>query len=128
VILPPAYHTEEDESRLDGDDGGRLDGDDGGRGGYPIPLEFFGRMVATTAVGDSWVCVAPGRLRIVSTKRAEPRKRKPSIARTIKQAERSGKKVTSITTPDGATLRFNEPEPTEATNPWLAKLEKATTK
>ena len=28
--------------------------------------------------------------------------------------------MTSITTPDGITLHFGEPEPTEASNPWLA--------
>jgi hypothetical protein len=53
------------------------------------------------------------------------RQRKPSIDRMIKQAERSGKRVTSITTADGATLRFDEPKPEpteEATNPWLAAI------
>jgi hypothetical protein len=50
-------------------------------------------------------------------------RRKPSLSRMIKQAEKAaGKRVTSITTPDGATLRFDEPEPTAATNPWLADL------
>ena len=59
-------------------------------------------------------------------------KRKPSIDRTIRQTERStGKRVTSVTLPDGTTLRFDEPEPEPAaTNPlapdadvesWLSK-------
>jgi hypothetical protein len=58
-------------------------------------------------------------------KPAAPRKRKQSIDRLIKQAERSGKRVTSITTADGATLRFDEPKPepklepsTSPNNPW----------
>ena len=52
--------------------------------------------------------------------------RKPSIRTLVKQAERaSGKTVTSITTPDGTTLHFGEPEPTEATNPWLVNIDKA---
>jgi hypothetical protein len=46
------------------------------------------------------------------------RKRKPSLARTIKQAEKAaGKPVTSVTLPDGTKLVFGEPEPTEETNP-----------
>jgi len=50
------------------------------------------------------------------------RQRKPSLGKLIAQAEKSGKPVSSITTPDGVTLQFGEPEPTEATNPWLADL------
>jgi hypothetical protein len=55
-------------------------------------------------------------------KARERRPRKPSIARQIKQAEKSGKVVTSITTPDGTTIHFRDSEPTEANNPWLADL------
>jgi hypothetical protein len=47
-----------------------------------------------------------------------------SIARMIAQAEKSGRTVTSITTPDGTTIRFDEPTPSDATNPWLADLPK----
>jgi hypothetical protein len=63
---------------------------------------------------------------------AEPgakQKRRPSIKRMIAAAERDGRKVTSITTPDGVTLNFdktNKTEDTEASNPWLADLEKVT--
>jgi hypothetical protein len=53
---------------------------------------------------------------------ASKRQRKPSIRTLIKQAEKAGKPVTSITTPDGVTLKFGESEPTEAANPWLADL------
>ena len=49
---------------------------------------------------------------------AARRQRKPSIRKTIAAAERSGKTVTSITTPDGVTLHFGKGEPTEASNPW----------
>jgi hypothetical protein len=44
----------------------------------------------------------------------------------IAQAEKSGRNVTSITTPEGYTIRFEEPQPTEASNPWLADIEKQT--
>ena len=43
----------------------------------------------------------------------------------IAQAEKAGKPVTSITTPDGMTLRFGEPEPGALENPWFADLDKA---
>jgi|SRR6516225_6725429 hypothetical protein len=39
-----------------------------------------------------------------------PRKpRKPGLVTLIRQAEKAGRLVTSITTPDGATFRFGEP-------------------
>ena len=57
--------------------------------------------------------------------RKKKRTRRPSTAALIKQAEQLGKTVSSITTPDGTTLTFGEPEPTETTkNPWLADLNK----
>ena len=40
---------------------------------------------------------------------ARRRKRNPSIRKMIADAENSGKTVTSVTTPDGATLTFGEP-------------------
>jgi hypothetical protein len=49
------------------------------------------------------------------------RARKPRIDRAIAAAERAGKTVRSVTMPDGVTLRFDEPAPTEASNaknPW----------
>ena len=51
------------------------------------------------------------------------RQRKPSISKMIAAAERGGKTVTSITTPDGVTLHFGKVEPTEANNPWLAGID-----
>ena len=48
--------------------------------------------------------------------------RKPSLRALIMQAEKAGKNVASITTPDGVMLRFGEPRPTEPSNPWLADL------
>jgi hypothetical protein len=57
---------------------------------------------------------------------ARKRQRKPSIRTLIKQAERAGRPVTSITTPEGFALRFDQPEPAEVANPWLADLDKVT--
>jgi hypothetical protein len=50
--------------------------------------------------------------------------RRPNVATLIKQAEKAGRTVTSVTV-DRITLHFSS-EPTEATNPWLADIEKAT--
>ena len=53
------------------------------------------------------------------------RQRKRSLARLIAQAEKAtGKTVASATMADCTLLTFGEPEPTAATNPWLADLEK----
>ena len=52
--------------------------------------------------------------------------RKPGLRTLIEQAEKAGKKVASITMPDGVTLRFGESEPIEPSNPWLADLKKET--
>src|SRR5262245_45979358 len=50
------------------------------------------------------------------------RKRKPSVRSLVKQAERSGKQVSSVTTADGTTLHFGPPpEPIES-NLWLDDL------
>ena len=52
----------------------------------------------------------------------KPRKpsksRKPSIAAQIKQAEKAGKQVTSITTADGTTLTFTDAEHSGAIKEW----------
>ena len=45
------------------------------------------------------------------------RPRKPSLKRQIKAAEKAGKTVTSITTPDGTTLHFGA-DGSAATNEW----------
>jgi hypothetical protein len=57
---------------------------------------------------------------------AAPKRRKPSIATLVKRAEKTGKAVTSITTRDGTTINFGDPKPSEANNPWLADIAKAT--
>jgi hypothetical protein len=54
------------------------------------------------------------------------RHRKPGLGRLIAQMEKAGKTVTSITTPDGHTLTFGEPQSSEANNPWLVDLDKVT--
>jgi hypothetical protein len=62
---------------------------------------------------------------VVGGEKKKPRcPRKPSIATLIKRAEKAGKTVTSITTPDGVTVTFGEIKPAEASNPWLAELDK----
>jgi hypothetical protein len=50
-----------------------------------------------------------------------PRKRAPrkaSIRTMIKQAEKAGKTVTSIMTPDGTMIAFDAPEKENTKNPW----------
>jgi hypothetical protein len=54
------------------------------------------------------------------------RSRTPSIATLVKRAEKTGKTVTSITTRDGTTINFGDPEPSETNNPWLADIGKVT--
>jgi hypothetical protein len=50
------------------------------------------------------------------------RQRKPSTRTLIEQAKAAG--ATAVTLPDGTKFDFGKPEPTEATNPWLADLHK----
>jgi hypothetical protein len=45
------------------------------------------------------------------------RERKPSIRTMIAQAEKSGKTVANITTPDGYTIKFGQPSPAKH-NSW----------
>jgi hypothetical protein len=62
-------------------------------------------------------------LMLKRAERAKRRARRPSIRTMISQAEKSGRRVTSITTPDGTTIHFGEPTPTgDANNPWLDDL------
>jgi hypothetical protein len=62
----------------------------------------------------------------VSPRRETPRRqrkpRKPSVAALVKRAERTGKRVTSITTPDGTTIYFGNAEPSEANAPRDASV------
>jgi hypothetical protein len=107
-------------------------------GGFPRPdyvrelveardwrcLEMISRELDTRAAAVSQERTAE---RSVVSKPAKPqRKRKPSLRTLIAQAEKAGKPVTSVTMPDGVTLKFGAPEATEATNPWLADLDKVT--
>jgi hypothetical protein len=50
------------------------------------------------------------RAKFVSSESRPARRRKLRVDALIRQAEKAGKVVTSITTPDGVTLRFDEPE------------------
>lgn len=49
---------------------------------------------------------------------APKRRRKPSIRTMILQAEKAGKSVASITTPDGTTLTFGTAEQKSPEDPW----------
>jgi hypothetical protein len=49
------------------------------------------------------------------------RQRKPSIATLLKQAEKAGRPVTSVTTPDGTTLTFGEGVADSPLDEWLKK-------
>jgi hypothetical protein len=81
---------------------------------------------ASTLVGTAaGVVVGSGALAAgASPPPAKPRRqRKPSIGRMIAAAERRGKSVTSITTPDGVTLHFSKLDAAEGpSNPWLDDL------
>ena len=87
---------------------------------------FTSRAVAAGVKGnmDDWNSV-PG-CRVVEIDPPRQRTRKPSVSTLIARAERKGKTVTSVTAPDGTTLHFGEPPPTEAANPWLADPPKVT--
>jgi hypothetical protein len=50
---------------------------------------------------------------------------KPSVGTLIAQAEKTGRNVTSITTPDGYTIRFGEPVNNDSGNSWDEVLENA---
>jgi hypothetical protein len=54
--------------------------------------------------------------------------RKPTLSAALKQADKAGKAVrTATVAPDGTvSIAFGEPEPTEASNPWLDDLNKVT--
>jgi hypothetical protein len=56
------------------------------------------------------------------------RERRPSVRTMIKNAEKDGKKVSGATVAaDGSvSLQFGEAEPSEASNPWDAEIEKLT--
>jgi hypothetical protein len=56
------------------------------------------------------------------------RERRPSVRTMIKNAEKDGKKVSGATlAADGSvSLQFGEAEPSEASNPWDAEIERLT--
>jgi hypothetical protein len=85
--------------------------------GSPLPPSAEQRMQAL-ATSEATIGVD-----IEGTRPRTRRKRKPSIATLVKCAEKTGKTVNSITTPDGTTINFGAaPESSEANNPWLADL------
>jgi hypothetical protein len=56
-------------------------------------------------------------------KQPRRRQRKPRLDRTIREAEKAGKSVTSITTPDGVKLTFGEPAP-DTSDEWDRRLDR----
>ena len=56
------------------------------------------------------------------------RERKPTLAGALKQASKAGAKVRGATmAADGSvSLQFGEAEPSEASNPWDAEIERLT--
>jgi Na+-transporting NADH:ubiquinone oxidoreductase subunit NqrC len=65
---------------------------------------------------DDWVEVRPKRRR----------QRKVTLSRALREAQKAGVSVSGATlTAEGVTLTFGQ-APTEANNPWLAHLERAT--
>jgi hypothetical protein len=78
-----------------------------------IRREGRAELVRALGAGNAFKPPAPAKPR---------RQRKPSLRKMIAAAERGGKNVTSITTPDGVTLHFGKVEDSEASNPWLDDL------
>jgi hypothetical protein len=54
------------------------------------------------------------------------RRRRPTIASVLRQASKADVPIKRVRIePDGAvTLDVGEPDPTEASNPWLAEIER----
>jgi hypothetical protein len=75
-----------------------------------------GGFVRLAQLTDFRIDLVPSTPAPAKQPRAPRRPRKPSIDKLIAAAEQSGRTVTSVTTPDGHTIRFDEP--TEATNPF----------
>jgi hypothetical protein len=63
------------------------------------------------------------RTKIASSELRPARRRKLRVDALIRQAEKAGKVVTSITTPDGVTLRFDEQN--NSNNSWDEVLRRA---
>jgi hypothetical protein len=61
-----------------------------------------------------------------AAERTTQRRRRPTRVDTlIRQAEKAGKVVTSITTPDGVTLRFGDSDRESSNNSWDEVLPRA---
>jgi hypothetical protein len=65
------------------------------------------------------------RTKIASSESPPARRRKLRVDALIRQAEKAGKVVTSITTPDGVTLRFDESKQDNSNNSWDEVLRRA---
>jgi uncharacterized membrane protein len=76
--------------------------------------------------GEAEAEAARLRAELDELKKRKRRQRKPKMGALIAQAERAGKTVSAVTTAEGVTLTFGDAQPTEASNPWLADLDKVT--
>jgi hypothetical protein len=102
-----AYPPQHGPARIDWAEGSAVMGD-----GHPHPAcSVHGIEVNKADLLARW----PGSLKLAKARR-------PSIRRLVQQAEASGHSVASVTTPDGMTIHFGQPEPSEANNPWRDDL------
>jgi hypothetical protein len=93
---------------------------------HAAELEVVGRWQGTVRAargGDvdalHWLAQWLGNFRAILEREVPPKPRaprKPSVSKLIARAEKSGKPVSSITTPDGVTLHFGAAE--SAGNEW----------
>jgi hypothetical protein len=109
---------------LDGEDFACLDGEDLACLGMRRDSDFFAQIRREGQAELMRALGAPNGFKPTADPPKPRRQRKPSVRSFIKQAEKAGKPVTSITLPDGTVLHFGKGEDTEASNPWLADLTK----
>jgi hypothetical protein len=101
-----AYPPQHGPVRIDWAEGSAVMGD-----GHPHPAcTVYGITVSKEDLLRLW----PGPLKPAKSRR-------PSVQRLVKQFEKSGHPVSSITR-DGVTFNFAQPELGEANNPWLDDL------
>ena len=94
--------------------------DDNGQLTKPAPPKWFSQQVFEYIMGGK----IPPTNRLLTSAETTRKPRRPSIRKLIENAEKAGKPVTSVTTPDGTKLDFskapNAPADDEVEN-WLSK-------
>jgi hypothetical protein len=91
--------------------------DDSGRLTRPPPPKAFSQQVFEYIMGGR-LREPPAKLATPDLSRRQHQPRRANIRKLIAQAEKAGKPVTSVTTPDGTKLDFGKPESAAAENPW----------